>query len=60
MKEGDSEGGMTEEWMVVEKEQIVPEDSGTTLPPISEEEGSIYSVSQSSDFLQPTRYLGEM
>ena len=59
VREGDSEGGKREEWMMDDKEQRVPEDSGTTLPPISEDEGSIFSVSQSSDFLQPTRCLGK-
>ena len=57
--DGWSEEGK-EEWMMDNQEQRVPEDSGVVLQPISEDDSSIFSSSsQSSDHLQPTRYLGE-
>ena len=57
--DGWSEEGR-EEWMIDNQDQRAPEDSGVVLQPISEDDSSIFSSSgQSSDYLQPTRYLGE-
>ena len=39
-----------------EGDRRVQDDSGITLPPISEEEGPLFS--QSGSFLQPNRYTG--
>ena len=39
--------------------QRVPEESGGTLPVISEEEGSIFSQTTTTELLKPNRYSSE-